>query len=84
MRTKIIVFLVLLALLVVFLVQNQQVVTYRVYFWTVGFSQGILVAAVALAGLVLGFVLGTVGRRRKAGRVPPSSDSGRGGAGTAP
>ena len=83
MRAKIIIVLVLLVLLVVILIQNQEVVTYRIYFWTVSVSQGILVPAVALAGLVLGFILGTFGWRRRAGRVPPAG-SGKGSGGTAP
>jgi uncharacterized integral membrane protein len=84
MKAKIIIVLVLLVLLVMLLLQNQEVVTYRIYFWTVSLSQGILVPAVALAGLVLGFILGTLGRRRGSMRVPPAPGSGRESGGTAP
>lgn len=65
MKTKIILVLALLVLLAVLLAQNTGLVTYRLLFWTVSLSQVVIVPLVALAGFVLGFVVGTARRKRK-------------------
>jgi uncharacterized integral membrane protein len=66
-KVKIVLGLVLLVLLGVLLVQNTQVVTYRVYFWTISMSQMILAPIVALAGFLIGYLFGTM---RRAGPGP--------------
>lgn len=65
MKVKVILALALLALLVVLLAQNTQVVVFRIWFWTVSLSQVILVPLLVLAGFLLGFIVGTMGRRKK-------------------
>ena len=65
MKTKIILVLILAALLFVLLIQNTAIITYRLYFWTISISQIILVPLVALAGFLLGYILGSL---RKTGK----------------
>ncbi len=66
MKAKIVLVLILVVLLGVLLVQNTQVVTYRLYFWTISMSQVILVPLIALAGFLIGYIFGTM-RRKKEG-----------------
>ncbi len=66
MKAKIALVLVLVVLLGVLLIQNTQVVTYRLYFWTISMSQVILVPLIALAGFLIGYISGTM-RRKKDG-----------------
>lgn len=65
MKTKIILVAVVFVLLAVLLAQNTGIVTYRLLFWTVSLSQVVIVPLVALAGFVLGFVIGAARRKIK-------------------
>ncbi|MBN1272269.1 MAG: LapA family protein [Candidatus Aminicenantes bacterium] len=56
MKWKWIVIAVIFALMVVLLLQNRQVVVYRLFFWKVAMSQVILVPVLAVLGFVAGFV----------------------------
>jgi len=67
MKVKIILALILAALLAVIFVQNREVVTFRIYFWTISVSQVILVPMIAALGFFLGFAVGAL-KRRKPGR----------------
>jgi uncharacterized integral membrane protein len=64
MKVKIVLVLVLVVLLGALFVQNTQIVTYRVYFWTISMSQMILVPIVAAVGFLIGYVLGTLRRKK--------------------
>ena len=64
MKVKIVLILVLVILLVALFVQNTQIVTYRVYFWTISMSQMILVPFVAAVGFLIGYFLGTLRRKK--------------------
>ena len=66
MKPKIIIMLILIALFLIVLIQNTQVVTYRLFFWKRSISQIILVPLVALFGFIVGFIVAKLtGRRRK-------------------
>jgi len=84
MRPKIIVGIVLVILLVVFVVQNTAVVTYRFLFWSVSMSQVVLFPLAALVGFLLGFIVGSMSRRQTAGKAtasgPPAANKGGTGA----
>jgi uncharacterized integral membrane protein len=70
MRPKFIVVLVLIALLLIILIQNTQVVTLRLFFWKVGMSQIILIPLTMAIGFVVGFVVSKVtGNQRKQKRL---------------
>jgi uncharacterized integral membrane protein len=66
MRPKFIVVLVLIALFLIILIQNTQVVTLRLFFWKVGMSQIILIPLTMAIGFVVGFIVAKVtGNRDK-------------------
>lgn len=66
MKPKVVVVLILMALFLIVLIQNTQIVTYHLYFWYVSISQIILVPLVALFGFVVGFIVAKLtGRRRR-------------------
>jgi uncharacterized integral membrane protein len=66
MRPKFIGVLVLIALFLIILIQNTQVVTLRLFFWKVGMSQIILIPLTMIIGFVVGFVVSKVtGNRDK-------------------
>lgn len=55
MKPKVISVLVLIILFLVFLIQNTQVVTLRLYFWKISMSQIILIPLVLILGFALGY-----------------------------
>ena len=57
MKPKLIALLVIVVLFLVFLFQNTQVVTLRLYFWQLSMPQIILIPLAILVGVVLGYVL---------------------------
>ena len=66
MRPKFIVVLVLIALFLIILIQNTQVVTLRLFFWKVGMSQIILIPLTMAIGFVIGFIVAKMtGNRNK-------------------
>lgn len=65
MKAKVIAGIVLVVLLAVLLVQNTAVVTYRLLFWTIRLSQILLVPLIALLGFLIGYIAGSIRRRRK-------------------
>jgi uncharacterized integral membrane protein len=60
MKPKTIVVLVVIALFLIILIQNTQVVTLRLLFWKVGMSQIVLVPLTMLIGFVLGYIVAKV------------------------
>jgi len=65
MKAKWIVVLIFLGLFVLLLFQNQQVVSYRVFFWEISISQVLLVPVV----LLIGFLFGLAVRLKKRSRT---------------
>jgi len=57
MKVKLIIGLILLVLLAVLLIQNTQIVTFRLYFWKITISQIILVPLAVILGFILGFLM---------------------------
>lgn len=68
MKFKIIVVLVLIVLFGIILVQNTQVVTYRLFFWKASISQVILVPLAMFVGFIVGYVTAKLTGRRKRNR----------------
>lgn len=64
MKLKLIAALVISALVVILLVQNKQVVTYRLFFWQISISQIILVPMILIVGFILGFIVAKLRKRR--------------------
>ena len=67
MKPKIIILLVIIALALVIIIQNTQVVTYRLFIWKISISQIILLPFAVLTGFVIGFIVAklTESRREK-------------------
>ena len=55
MKPKHIAILVVFVFFLIFLIQNTQVVTLRLYFWTISMSQIILIPLCILIGALLGY-----------------------------
>lgn len=68
MTTKGIIGLIFLGLLIILLFQNQQIITYRVFFWDVNISQVLLVPVLLLVGFFFGLA---VRKRKKTGLRGP-------------
>lgn len=65
MKGKIILAVVLTALVAVLFFQNREIVMFKIYFWTIGISQVILVPVMVLAGILIGYLLGTARRGKE-------------------
>ena len=60
MKPKHIVGIVVFILIVIFLIQNTQVVTLRFYFWQLSMSQIILLPLTMLIGIAIGYIIARV------------------------
>ena len=58
MKPKLIVALILLVSSVIFVAQNTEVVSVRLFFWTLQMSRIILIAGMFIVGCIVGFLLG--------------------------
>jgi putative membrane protein len=65
MSVRAILSLVLLVLVGVFTLQNTEVVTVRFLLWQVSLSRALLIFIVLAIGVMVGWVLAGVGRRRQ-------------------
>jgi uncharacterized integral membrane protein len=70
MKAKLIAILVVVVLALIILVQNSQIVTFRLLFWTAEISQLLLVLLMLAIGFVLGFLIAKLTGRRR----PPLGD----------
>ena len=64
MKTKTIIILILIALFVIVLIQNTQVLTVQFFFWKISMSRIILICLLMLVGFIIGFLVAKVGRKR--------------------
>ncbi|MFQ5904005.1 MAG: lipopolysaccharide assembly protein LapA domain-containing protein [Candidatus Binatia bacterium] len=60
MKPKIIIAVVFIAILLIILFQNTQVVTLRLLFWEISMSQILLTSLTLLIGLVSGYIVAKV------------------------
>mgnify|MGYP001098693831 CR=1 FL=1 len=65
MKPKTIIIIVLLVLLAVILIQNTQLVTFRLLLWRISVSEVILVPSILLLGFILGFLVAKLGSQKK-------------------
>jgi len=75
MKPKWIIILVLLALVIVLLVQNAQVVTYQIFLWKISISQVILVPMILIIGFVIGYLMGRIGGKKSGKKTFPEQSS---------
>ena len=64
MKAKTIIILILIALFMVILIQNTQVVTVQLFFWKLSMSRIILICVLVFIGFIIGFLVAKVGRKR--------------------
>ena len=64
-RPKLIASLAIVILFLVFLLQNTQVVTLRLYFWQIAMSQIILIPLCVLLGFVLGYLVARMTEKKR-------------------
>ena len=65
MKPKTIILLILLALFLVFLLQNTEVVQLKFLFWKVEMSRIIFFPLTLLVGIIIGYVLTKVGKKKE-------------------
>ena len=65
MKPKHIALLVVIILFLIFLIQNTQVVTLRLYFWKISMSQIILIPLCILLGVLIGYFGPALLKKRK-------------------
>ena len=65
MKPKLIVILVLALLLLIILIQNTQVTTLNILFWSISMSQIILMLIILLGGFAIGYLTRMVTSRRR-------------------
>jgi uncharacterized integral membrane protein len=60
MKTKIILFMIIVVLFTIFVTQNNQPVTIYVFFWQYYVSSIILIVITGFIGILLGLILGSI------------------------
>ena len=63
MKTKTIIILVLIALFLIILIQNTQVVEVQIFFWKMAMSRIIIIPLLLIMGFVIGYLVAT-GRKK--------------------
>jgi uncharacterized integral membrane protein len=65
MKTKIILFMIIIVLFTIFVSQNNQIVTINVFFWQYNFSAIILIVMTGFIGVLLGLIFDSIFRTSK-------------------
>ena len=63
MKPKVIVLLVFILLFLIVLIQNTEVITLRLFFWTISMSQIILIVFILLGGFAIGYMTSMLTRK---------------------
>jgi uncharacterized integral membrane protein len=64
MKAKTIIIVVLIALFVIILLQNTEVVTFQLLFWKIGMSRIILLFFMLLIGFISGYITARITRKK--------------------
>jgi uncharacterized integral membrane protein len=67
MKTKIILFMIIIVLFTFFVSQNTQIVAINVFFWQYNISEIILIVMTGFIGILLGLILDSIIRSSKKG-----------------
>jgi uncharacterized integral membrane protein len=65
MKTKIILFMIIVVLFTFFVTQNNQIVTINLFFWQYNVSAIILIVMTGFIGILLGLILDSILRSSK-------------------
>jgi Protein of unknown function (DUF1049). len=60
MKTKIILFMIIIVLFTIFVTQNTENVEIHVFFWTYNISKIILIVMTGFIGVLLGLIIGSI------------------------
>jgi uncharacterized integral membrane protein len=73
MKTKIIMFMIIVVLFTFFITQNNQIVTINFFFWQYNISAIILIVMTGFIGVLLGLILDSIFRssKKKSHQTPP-------------
>ena len=75
MKTKIILFMIIIILFTYFVTQNTEIITINVFFWQYKFSTIILIVITGFVGVLLGLILDSIFRSSKKDKnkktIPP-------------
>ena len=63
-NSKVIILLILLGIVILFTLQNTQVVELRLLFWTVSMSRALMIFIVLAIGIILGMLMCNISRRK--------------------
>jgi len=77
MKTKVILVLVFLGLMMVMIVQNNEDIPFRVFFWGFGIPKVILLPLVFALGFLFGFSVALAGRKHKPEKTAPPDAPGK-------
>lgn len=64
MKAKTIVIIILIAIFVLLIVQNFQVLTFRFLFWKISMSRAIFIPLILIVGFVLGYLFAKVRKKK--------------------
>ena len=67
----IIIGLVIGILVIVFILQNIEMVEVTFLAWTISVNRAVMVLVVFAVGIILGWIVGSLGRRRRAAKQKP-------------
>ncbi len=74
MKVKTVIILFLLFLFLIILLQNTEVVNFRIYFWELSMSRIILLPAVLIIGFIIGFIYAKIHRKKHLTKIKERSD----------
>lgn len=63
MKSKTIIILILIALFMIILIQNTQVVEVQIFFWKIAMSRVIMIPLLLIMGFVIGYLVATVRKK---------------------
>ena len=65
MKTKVIIIIILAVLLIVFVLQNTEMVGINVFFWDVSIPRALLLFVCFALGLIIGLIIPSSGKKRE-------------------
>ncbi|MBC8385232.1 MAG: LapA family protein [Candidatus Cloacimonetes bacterium] len=64
MKPKTIIILVLIILFLILLIQNTEVVDFKIYFWTISMSRIIIYPAILITGFIIGYIAAVISKKK--------------------
>ena len=64
MKTKLVLIVLLVAVCMILILQNTEVVSFRFFFWHFGISRIVLIPVFVLFGFIIGYIVGERQKKR--------------------